>query len=82
MPKELVVKVQKPIMTNEVEPLWLIYDEEREHTFQIKQSEVPQNIKDIIGHRNKAYFRATYEDVGHCTTRVVLLPEEVVGELW
>lgn len=80
---KIVVKVQRPLAQSGGEPIWLIYDEEREHMFQIQQNAIPKEVRDIMGNRPKAFFRAILETVQTKGYRsITLLPEEVVGETW
>lgn len=57
-----VVKVQRPLATNDVpgNPPWYIYDAKRVHRQLIPEHHVPRSVRDAMGGDMKAYFIATW----------------------
>lgn len=51
-----VVKVQRPISTNDPNIHWLFYGEGRTNTAMIPEAAIPAEIKAAMGKRKKAFF--------------------------
>lgn len=51
-----IVKLQRPLSTNEPDVPWLLYGEGRTNHVLIPDSMVPQEVKDAMGDRAKRYY--------------------------
>jgi hypothetical protein len=55
-----IVKVQRPLRTNDPLEPWLIYDESRARQSQIPASSIPKYAKDAMGSDHKAFFKGSW----------------------
>lgn len=55
-----IVKVQRPVRTNDPQSPWLVYDESRKRQSQHPAATIPKYIKDAMGSDYKAFFHATW----------------------
>jgi hypothetical protein len=58
-----IVKVQRPLMTNGDEPMWLIYDRERKHVEQVPEGAIPAYVKEAMGDDFKVYFVGAWSSI-------------------
>ena len=58
-----IVKVQRPVMSTEEHPPWLMYDEGRKHVTEVDPRMVPQYVKDAMGDDFKAYFVGAWSSI-------------------
>ena len=61
--KTEIVKVQRPIATNDPRSMWLIYGKGRKKRQQIQQSLVQNHVVAAMKGDFKAYFNAVWNDV-------------------
>lgn len=54
----MIVKVQRPLATNDPSAPWLIYDEARSFYQMVPEAEVPASVKEAMGDDAKGYFNA------------------------
>jgi hypothetical protein len=59
-----VVKVQRPLATNDSNQPWLVYDEDKSRVESIPAYKVPEHVKEQMLSLPKAYFEAHFAD-GH-----------------
>jgi len=62
MPTE-IVKVQRPIATNDPDDPWLIYDKARKHQIQVPARLIPRWARIKMGDDHKAFFRAEWSNM-------------------
>ena len=62
MPVE-IVKVQRPIMSNDPDDPWLIYDKARKHMTQVPARAIQQSIKSAMGQDYKAFFKGAWSSI-------------------
>jgi hypothetical protein len=72
-----IVKVQRPISTNDPSVPWLIYDRARTHMEHRPESDINPYVKKSMGEDFKAFFRATWFSVTGWA-----LSERVKGQNW
>ncbi len=58
-----IVKVQRPIVTNDPDAPWLMYDEKREHMTQVPDRLIPTYVRDAVGKDLKAYFVGAWSSI-------------------
>lgn len=58
-----IVKVQRPIHTNEPEKFWLMYDKYRVNVTKVPDAVVPNYVKKAMGIDHKAYFIGAWSSV-------------------
>ena len=58
-----IVKVQRPIMTNDPSAPWLIYDAARKHVTEVPEMAIPQHIRAAMGDDYKAYFVGAWSSI-------------------
>lgn len=56
MTRRVVVKVQRPLVTNGSEPQWLMYAKDRKNMQVLPESAVPAYVKNAMKEDFKAYF--------------------------
>ena len=61
--KTEIVKVQRPIATNDPRNMWLVYGKGRKKRHQIQQSLVQSHVIAAMKGDFKAYFNAVWNDV-------------------
>ena len=61
--KTEIVKVQRPIATNDQRNMWLLYGKGRKKRQQIQQSLVQNHVVAAMKGDLKAYFNAVWNDV-------------------
>ena len=62
MPVE-IVKVQRPISTNDPRAPWLIYDKDRKHVEQKPSAAIRKDIRKAMGSDFKGYFKGAWSSV-------------------
>jgi hypothetical protein len=58
-----IVKVQRPIMTNDPDQPWLMYDRERKHVTEVPDAIVPAYVKTAMREDYKAYFVGAWSSI-------------------
>ena len=58
-----IVKVQRPIMTNDDQQPWLIYDRKRKHRTIVPAGAIPAHVKKALGGDFKGYFTGAWSSV-------------------
>ena len=61
--KTEIVKVQRPIATNDPNVPWLIYANGHKKTQQVRQEYITEQVKKDMKGDLKAYFNAVWDDV-------------------
>ena len=61
--KTEIVKVQRPIATNDPNVPWLIYAKGHKKTQQVRQAYITEQVKKDMKGDFKAYFNAVWSDV-------------------
>jgi hypothetical protein len=59
-----IVKIQRPLSSNEIGNPWLIYDKDRKHTQHKPESSVPEAVKTAMDGDVKGYFMAIWSGGG------------------
>lgn len=72
-----IVKVQRPLITNDLNAPWLIYDESRKRTQQLPDKVVPDRVKKAMKGDFKAFFNAEWSSVVGWA-----INERVKDQLW
>ena len=62
MPVE-IVKVQRPIVSNDPDDPWLIYDKARKHECEVPDAAIPKHVRKAMGSDFKAYFKGTWSSI-------------------
>jgi hypothetical protein len=62
MPTE-IVKVQRPVKTNDPTEPWLIYDRRRNHEVMVPAAAIPEHVKKALGDDFKGYFTGAWSSV-------------------
>lgn len=57
-----IVKVQRPISTNDKHIPWMVYDQLRARMCHIPEKDVPAEVKEALGNDFKAFFEATWNE--------------------
>lgn len=55
-----VVKVQRPVRTNDPQAPWMIYDASRKRQSQTPDASIPKHVKDAMGGDYKAFFKGSW----------------------
>jgi hypothetical protein len=58
-----IIKVQRPLMTNDESVPWLIYDKSRKRQQQIPESVVPPAAVKAMGNDAKGYFEGRWSSI-------------------
>jgi hypothetical protein len=58
-----IIKVQRPLMTNDESAPWLIYDKSRKRQQQIPESVVPPAVVKAMGNDAKGYFEGYWSSI-------------------
>ena len=58
-----IVKVQRPLATNDAALPWLIYDRNRRHVAEVPQSIIPAHVRKAMGKSAKAYFVGAWSSI-------------------
>ena len=64
MAKTEIVKVQRPLSSNQPDPGWLIYDRNRKHMEECPEGDVPKHVRDALSKDLKGYFQASWSAAG------------------
>lgn len=58
-----IVKIQKPLMTNDPNRPWRVYDQDRHFDVTIPEAQIPKRIRKHMQYISKAYYKAelTYQ---------------------
>ena len=67
--KTEIVKVQRPIATNDPNIPWLVYAKGHKKTQQVRQAYITEQTKKAMGKDLKAYFNAEWNDVSGWTIK-------------
>jgi hypothetical protein len=59
-----IVKVQRPLSSNDMGNPWLIYDEARKHVAHMPEASVEPSLKAAMGSDAKGYFLAVWSGGG------------------
>jgi hypothetical protein len=59
-----IVKVQRPLSTNDLGNPWLIYDKDHKHLEHKPEATVPHGVKAAMGDDPKGYFMAIWSGGG------------------
>lgn len=57
-----IVKVQRPLASNAVNPPWLVYDRNRKHQETIIPALIPSHVIKAMGDNPKGYFMAAWSN--------------------
>lgn len=57
-----IVKVQRPMVSNDPRNAWLVYAHGRKRVQEIPQLSVPHHVVKKMGNDYKAYFNATWDE--------------------
>ncbi len=60
-----IVKVQRPLFSNDPGMPWLMYDQFRARQVQVPDYEIPEPIKIALKSRPKAYFKGSWNPIGN-----------------
>jgi hypothetical protein len=57
---EAIVKVQRPLVSNDQTVPWFVYDRERLHEATIPEKKIPPHVLRAMGNEPKRFFRARW----------------------
>jgi len=60
----VVLKVQRPIVTNDPDAPWMLYDGAHKNTAFVKQADVPEQLRSAMGTGHKLFIEVEVID-GH-----------------
>lgn len=76
--KSMILKVQRPLATNDADAPWLFYDEIRYNFLAIADHRIPKALKDLMGDSFKCYISIKpedYDDFFETLENAVKLPD-------
>jgi hypothetical protein len=63
----MIVKLQRPLASNDKDPPWMVYDHKRKYQAMISDADIPDRIKSAMRADPKGYFSVSLDSSGRLT---------------
>lgn len=76
----MIVKIQRPVTSNDADMPWLIYNERQTYHVMIADADIPAEVKRAMRGDFKAYFNATF--VNARVSDALEINERIAAQDW